>query len=158
MKVLKLGGTSLGTAQRIKNASLLVDENSINLVVLSAMSGITNYLSDAYEKILSGDSKTAGSIIENVRIKFNETAFELFEEKDPLQFVLKEIKSSIEEILNTIDLLSYSKMLSYGELITSHLFSQYLISQKRNNILLDALSFMVLTEDGNPIILKLDPN
>ena len=45
MKVLKFGGTSVGTAERIKNvASLVLEDGQSKIVVLSAMSGTTNTL------------------------------------------------------------------------------------------------------------------
>ena len=43
MKVLKFGGTSVGSAQRIKNvANLILADGQQKIVVLSAMSGTTN--------------------------------------------------------------------------------------------------------------------
>ena len=44
MKVLKFGGTSVGSAERIKDVARLVKERGRNIVVLSAMSGTTNTL------------------------------------------------------------------------------------------------------------------
>ena len=44
MKVLKFGGTSVGSAERIKNVAKLVLERGKNIIVLSAMSGTTNTL------------------------------------------------------------------------------------------------------------------
>ena len=44
MKVLKFGGSSVGTADRIKNVVNLVQARKGNIVVLSAMSGNTNIL------------------------------------------------------------------------------------------------------------------
>ena len=44
MKVLKFGGTSVGSAERIKNVARLIIERGKNIVVLSAMSGTTNTL------------------------------------------------------------------------------------------------------------------
>ena len=44
MKVLKFGGTSVGSAQRFKEVAKLVTERGRNIVVLSAMSGTTNTL------------------------------------------------------------------------------------------------------------------
>ena len=38
-KILKFGGTSLGTVERIKHVANLICNNELNLVVLSAMSG-----------------------------------------------------------------------------------------------------------------------
>ena len=44
MKVMKFGGTSVGSAERIKNVAKLVTGKGCNVVVLSAMSGTTNTL------------------------------------------------------------------------------------------------------------------
>ena len=44
MKVLKFGGTSVGSAERIRHVADLVSERGKNIIVLSAMSGTTNSL------------------------------------------------------------------------------------------------------------------
>ena len=44
MKVLKFGGTSVGSAQRIKNVASIVCDQEQKIVVLSAMAGTTNSL------------------------------------------------------------------------------------------------------------------
>ena len=44
MKVMKFGGTSVGSAQRIQHVADLVSRGGRNFVVLSAMSGTTNSL------------------------------------------------------------------------------------------------------------------
>ena len=44
MKVLKFGGTSVGSPERIKNVASLITKSGRNIVVLSAMSGTTNTL------------------------------------------------------------------------------------------------------------------
>ena len=41
MKVLKFGGTSVGSAQRIKEVAKLITDGERKIVVLSAMSGTT---------------------------------------------------------------------------------------------------------------------
>ena len=41
MKVLKFGGTSVGSAQRIKEVAKLITDGEQKIVVLSAMSGTT---------------------------------------------------------------------------------------------------------------------
>jgi aspartate kinase len=150
MKILKFGGTSLGSAQRIKNAALLVDEKSSNLVVLSAMSGITNTLSDVYSDILSGNFSKAHIKIDHINNHFNETAYQLFEENEFLNLALKEISAAIDVIATKKETIRLKELLSFGEIITSHLFSLYLSSIGRKNTLLDAFSFMVLNEDGEP--------
>ena len=45
MKVMKFGGTSVGTAERMKSVASMVSESGEQVfVVLSAMSGTTNSL------------------------------------------------------------------------------------------------------------------
>ena len=44
MKVLKFGGTSVGSAQRMKEVAKLITDGERKIVVLSAMSGTTNTL------------------------------------------------------------------------------------------------------------------
>ena len=44
MKVLKFGGTSVGSPQRMKEVSALINAGKQKIVVLSAMSGTTNSL------------------------------------------------------------------------------------------------------------------
>ena len=44
MKVLKFGGTSVGTPQRMKEVVKLINDGEQKIVVLSAMSGTTNML------------------------------------------------------------------------------------------------------------------
>ena len=44
MKVLKFGGTSVGSAPRIKEVAKLITDGEWKIVVLSAMSGTTNTL------------------------------------------------------------------------------------------------------------------
>ena len=47
MKVLKFGGTSVGSAQRMKDVTkLITSDGQPKVVVLSAMSGTTNTLVD----------------------------------------------------------------------------------------------------------------
>ena len=44
MKILKFGGTSVGSANRIKKLVPIVKQNQSKIVVLSAISGTTNQL------------------------------------------------------------------------------------------------------------------
>ena len=50
MKVLKFGGTSVGTPQRMKEVSRLITDGQQKIVVLSAMSGTTNSLVDLSQR------------------------------------------------------------------------------------------------------------
>ena len=51
MKVLKFGGTSVGSAQRIKNVASIVCDQEQKIVVLSAIAKTTNYLVEIFVNI-----------------------------------------------------------------------------------------------------------
>lgn len=55
MKVLKFGGTSVGSPARIKHVAGLVRRSGRNVVVLSAMSGTTNTLVEIAEYLHKGN-------------------------------------------------------------------------------------------------------
>ena len=56
MKVLKFGGTSVGTAKRIEHVADLISKPlERNIVVLSAMSGTTNSLVEISEYLYKGN-------------------------------------------------------------------------------------------------------
>ncbi|MDE5857912.1 MAG: aspartate kinase, partial [Muribaculaceae bacterium] len=59
MKVLKFGGTSVGSAQRMKNVAALITARGRNVVVLSAMSGTTNTLVEIADYLTRGNSDGA---------------------------------------------------------------------------------------------------
>ena len=52
MKVLKFGGTSVGSAQRIKNVASIICDQEQKIVVLSAMAGTTNSLVEIPKRYL----------------------------------------------------------------------------------------------------------
>ena len=71
MKVLKFGGTSVGTPQRMKEVSRLVTEDGQQkLVVLSAMSGTTNSLVEIAQYLYGGNKAGADDVINRLRAKY----------------------------------------------------------------------------------------
>ena len=59
MKVLKFGGTSVGSAQRIKNVASIVCDQEQKIVVLSAMAGTTNSVGEISECFHKKDPEKA---------------------------------------------------------------------------------------------------
>lgn len=53
MKILKFGGTSVGSPQRMKDVCQLITDGERKIVVLSAMSGTTNSLVEIADYIKS---------------------------------------------------------------------------------------------------------
>ena len=63
MKVLKFGGTSVGSAERMRGVADIVVNDEPKIVVLSAMSGTTNSLVAIGEKLYADDKDGAKKAI-----------------------------------------------------------------------------------------------
>ena len=63
MKVMKFGGTSVGSPQRIKNVASLISDEKQKFVVLSAMSGTTNSLVEISDYLSKNNPLGANNII-----------------------------------------------------------------------------------------------
>ena len=63
MKVLKFGGTSVGTPQRMKEVSKLINDGDKKIVVLSAMSGTTNSLVEISDYLYKKNPVGANEVI-----------------------------------------------------------------------------------------------
>ena len=64
MKVLKFGGTSVGSPQRMQDVSkLITDDGQSKIVVLSAMSGTTNTLVEISDYLYKKNPEGANTII-----------------------------------------------------------------------------------------------
>ncbi|PMP83721.1 MAG: bifunctional aspartate kinase/homoserine dehydrogenase I, partial [Caldisericum exile] len=78
MLVLKFGGTSVGSAKAIRQVYDIVKGiPESKIVVVSAMSGITDSLIKAGNLAVSGD-ESFKDVLESIRKKHNETSIELF--------------------------------------------------------------------------------
>ena len=63
MLVLKFGGTSVGSADRIKEVANLVNTTQNKIIVLSAMSGTTNSLVEIAEYLYKKNHDSANEVI-----------------------------------------------------------------------------------------------
>ena len=70
MQVLKFGGTSVGSAERIQALQKLVVNNEPKVVVLSAMSGTTNSLVEISEALYRKDTAKANELINKLEEKY----------------------------------------------------------------------------------------
>ena len=67
MKVMKFGGTSVGSPQRMNQVlQLITDSTTSKIIVLSALSGTTNALVSIGNAIAEGDRKQAQHKIEEL--------------------------------------------------------------------------------------------
>lgn len=73
MKVLKFGGTSVGSAQRMKDVAKLITDGEQKIVVLSAMSGTTNTLVEISDYLYKKNPEGANEIINRLEANINST-------------------------------------------------------------------------------------
>lgn len=154
MKVLKFGGTSVGSAERIKEVARLLLSNDSKLVVLSAMSGTTNALVQIAALLYSKKNSKANQLISQLEKKYKQVVSELY--SDPV--FSKEASALVDSHFNYIkfftqDLFTIHEeraILAQGELISTALFHLYLKEQKIESVLLPALNFMRIDTNGEP--------
>ncbi len=154
MKVMKFGGTSVGSPSRMKDVVELVRSRGRNIVVLSAMSGTTNTLVTVTDYLRGGNRMGAAETLTSLKNKYSGVIEELF--SSSLQ--KEKGKRIVDGIFN--DLFSYTpenltesgekEILSKGELLSTNLVTLYMEELGIKAVLLPALSFMRKNSDGEP--------
>ena len=154
MKVMKFGGTSVGSAQRMKNVVALVRNAGSVTVVLSAMSGTTNSLINLSQCIKDSEKANATKQIDDLEKKYKHTAYELLTSPDTYQEAIAKLDTIFAELRAYIDKSFTSKeekeIVAYGEKLSTMLVALYMRENGLNSVLLDATEFMRLTPDGEP--------
>ena len=78
MKVLKFGGTSVGSAERIRQLLPLVSDGERKIVVLSAMAGTTSKLEEIGKLLAQGQKPVAAALCEELREHYIAVTEDLF--------------------------------------------------------------------------------
>ena len=154
MKVMKFGGTSVGTPQRMKNVAQLVDDGERNFVVLSAMSGTTNSLLEISDYLQKGNIEAALQTINALESKYRRHVQELYRPGTPQEKAAAYVKE-VFAYLRTFAKGALSPraeqlIVAQGELLSSHMMTFYLQEQGKRVCLLPALDFMRTDKDGEP--------
>lgn len=154
MKVLKFGGTSVGSAQRIKEVANLVTARGKNIVVLSAMSGTTNTLVEISDYLYKKNIDGAKETINMLERKYATTIDQLYSSQEYKEKTLKEIKSCFNYIRSfTKDIFTSfeeKEILAQGELMSTAMMNLYLQEKGVNSVLLPALDFMRTDKNSEP--------
>ena len=155
MKVLKFGGTSVGSAERIKNVAGLILERGKNIVVLSAMSGTTNTLVEISDYLYKHNIDGAKETINALEKKYTATLAELFAgNAAALEAATTEIKACFNYMRSfTKDLFTVfeeKEILAQGELMSTAMMNIYLQSIGVKSAMLPALDYMRTDKNGEP--------
>ncbi len=154
MKVLKFGGTSVGSAQRMKNVAGLICDGSQKIVVLSAMSGTTNTLVEISDYLYKKNPDGANEVINALERKYQQVIDELFETETYKQQALDAIKTNFDTMRSfTKDLFTMFEekvILAQGELMSTMMMNLYLNETGVKSVLIPALDYMRIDKNGEP--------
>ena len=155
MKVMKFGGTSVGSPERMKGvASLVTKSGEPTFVVLSAMRGTTNTLIEISEYLYKKNPDGANEVINNLERKYKQHVEELFSTEEykekTLQFLAEEfafLRSFTKDLFTSFEAKS---IVAQGEVMSTNMVTNYLQEQGIKAILLSALDFMRTDKNGEP--------
>jgi aspartate kinase len=156
MKVLKFGGTSVGSPARMQKLLDIINPAERQIVVLSAVSGTTNSLVEIGQAYLAGDKAKAVNLITILKDKYEVFIKELLHKPEFLEQG-KEVIDYHFRLLSTManDLFTPIEdkiILAQGELLSTTLYHIYLKEIGVPSVLLPALEFMKTDEDNEPIV------
>ena len=78
MKILKFGGTSVGSAERMCALAKLINDKAPKIVVLSAMSGTTNNLVEIANTLYAKENDKAKNLIDALDKKYQDVIKQLY--------------------------------------------------------------------------------
>lgn len=156
MKILKFGGTSVGSPVRMHELLNILDADAEQILVLSAVSGTTNSLVKIAAAWSAGRSEEARDLIEKLKTSYEVFCRELL--TDPQ--LLEEAYQAVAEhfmLLLIIGNEAYKPqsekiILAQGEFLSTRLFTFYLREMNIDAVLLPALEFMKIDENEEPVI------
>ena len=154
MKVLKFGGTSVGSAQRMKEVAKLILDGEQKIVVLSAMSGTTNTLVEISDYLYKKNPVGANEVINALERKYMTTIEELYSTEEYKELAKETIKANFGYIRSfTKDLFTLFEekvVLAQGELMSTAMFNLYLKECGVKSALLPALEYARTDKNAEP--------
>lgn len=155
MLVLKFGGTSVGSAERIKNLAELTKGQKPKIVVLSAMSGTTNALVEISQALYEKNTSKAKELIQSLEDKYRKEIKDLYKNETIAKKGNELLDDYFNYITSFLDFPIFTSkeekiILAQGELLSTHMFHFYMSEIGEKTILLPALEFMRINKDGEP--------
>ena len=154
MKVLKFGGTSVGSAERMQNVVNLILDGESKIVVLSAMSGTTNSLIEFTNYLRNGNPNGACEHSTVLHTKYMQTIKELYTTEEYAAAATEKINSvfahlralAFEPLTDDLE----KEIVAQGEIMSTNMVTFYMKEQGHDVELLNALDFMRLAVNGEP--------
>ena len=156
MKVLKFGGTSVGSAERMQNVVRLISDGEPKIVVLSAMSGTTNSLIEFTNYLRNGNVNGACEHSTFLQTKYMQTIKDLYKSEEAIKSATDKVNEIFAHLrdLATKPLCDEleKEIVAQGEIISTNMVTIYMRELGLDVELLNALDFMRLNVNGEPDI------
>ena len=155
MKVMKFGGTSVGSPERMKGvASLVTESGEPTFIVLSAMSGTTNSLVEISDYLYKKNPEGANEVINNLEKKYMQHVEELYSTDEMKQTTREFLQGEFNYLRSfTKDLFTSfeeKSIVAQGEMMSTNMVVNYLKEQGVKAVLLNALDFMRTDKNAEP--------
>ena len=155
MNVMKFGGTSVGSPERMKSVAQLISRSGEpTFVVLSAMSGTTNSLVEISNYLYKKNPEGANEVINNLETKYMDHVENLYQSdgykkktRDFLRDRFSYMRSFTKGIFTSFE---EKIIVSQGEIMSTNMVNNYLQEQGIKSVLIDALSFMRTNKNSEP--------
>lgn len=155
MKVMKFGGTSVGTPDRMKEVTKLVTKSGKPVfVVLSAMSGTTNSLVEIADYLYKKNPEGANEVINQLERKYMKHVDELYTKdatkEQTREFLVSEmnyLRSFTKELFTSFE---EKSIVAQGEMMSTNMVVNYMQEQGIKAVLLNALDFMRTDKNSEP--------
>ena len=155
MKVMKFGGTSVGSPERMKGvASLVTESGEPTFIVLSAMSGTTNSLVEISDYLYKKNPEGANEVINNLEKKYMQHVEDLYStdemKKTTREFLQGEfnyLRSFTKDLFTSFE---EKSIVAQGEIMSTNMVVNYLKEQGVKAVLLNALDFMRTDKNAEP--------
>ena len=155
MKVMKFGGTSVGSPERMKDvASLITRSGEPTFIVLSAMSGTTNTLIEISDYLYRKNPEGANELINTLEQKYLGHIEELYSTKEyklkTREFLGEEfnyLRSFTKDMFTSFE---EKSIVAQGEILSTNMVVNYLQEQGIKATLLPALDFMRTDKNAEP--------
>lgn len=162
MNILKFGGTSVGTAERMKVLVQLISSPERKIVVLSAMSGTTNALVEICNALYKKENNNANELINKLESTYVNEVDQLFSSPEFKTKGNDLIKNHFNYLRSfTLDMFTVNEekaILAQGELLSTALFYFHLQEINIPSALLPALNFMRIDENDEPQLTYIEKN
>ena len=155
MKVMKFGGTSVGSPECMKEVTKLVTKSGEPVfVVLSAMAGTTNSLVEISDYLYKKNPEGANEVINQLERMYMRHVDELYstEEmksttRDYINSEMNYLRSFTKELFTSFE---EKSIVAQGEMMSTNIVVNYMKEQGIKAVLLNALDFMRTDKNSEP--------